>query len=262
VTGQVSTQQYPDPMLQFDLTGRVAVVVGGSRGMGRAMSIGLARAGAEVMVVSRKFEACKAVADQIIEETGHRAVPFACHIGRWDDVGALATAAYEVFGKVDVLINNAGVAPTYPDLPSITESLYDKVLAVNLKGPFRLSSLIGSRMAADGGGSIIFVSTVYSIRPTTDAIPYAAAKAGVNAITLGLAHALGPTVRVNCIMPGAFFTDISEHWDMEAVEASMQHYALRRGAQPEEIVGTVLYLASQASSFTTGAILRVDGGYP
>jgi NAD(P)-dependent dehydrogenase (short-subunit alcohol dehydrogenase family) len=230
--------------------------------MGKAMCLGLARAGADVMVVSRKLEACESVSSDITAQTGRRAIPYACNISRWDDVSALADAAYDQFGNIDILVNNAGIAPTYPDLPGITEALYDKVLAVNLKGPFRLSSLIGSRMAAGSGGSIIFVSSVYSIRPAIDAVPYAAAKAGINALTLSLAHVLGPNVRVNCIMPGAFMTDISEHWDMGEVEASMQRYALRRGAQPEEVVGTVLYLASRASSFTTGAILRVDGGYP
>lgn len=248
---------------RFDLTGRAAVVVGGSRGMGREMSLALARAGADVMVVSRKLESCVEVTDQILAETGRKAIPYACHVGRWDELDGLTEAAYDHFGSVDILINNAGMSPVYPDLPSVTEALYDKVLDVNLKGPFRLSVLIGSRMAAsESGGSIIFVSSMSSLRPGHGATPYAAAKAGVNALTADLAHEFGPKVRVNCIVPGAFLTDISQHWDMAEFERTAESYALRRGAQPDEVAGTVLYLASDASSFTTGALIRVDGGHP
>lgn len=246
----------------FDLTGRTAVVVGGSRGMGRSMCLGLARAGADVVVASRKYDACREVAESIVRETGRRALPIACHVGKWQELDGFVDSVYEALGRVDVLVNNAGIAPTYDTVDGISEELFDKVMDVNLKGPFRLASLIGTRMAQGDGGSIIFVSSVTSIRPAADAIPYAAAKAGVNSATVGLAHALGPKVRVNCIMPGAFFTDISKHWDMDVVGESMKGYALQRGAQPDEIVGTTLYLASSASSFTTGAIVRVDGGYP
>jgi NAD(P)-dependent dehydrogenase (short-subunit alcohol dehydrogenase family) len=134
------------------------------------------------------------------------------------------------------------------------------VLAVNLKGPFRLSALLGARMAAAGGGSIINISSVASIRPTPLETPYAAAKAGLNALTVAFAHAYGPAVRVNCIMAGPFLTDISKAWD----PAMLQHFermaALGRAGEPSEIVGAALYFASAASSFTTGAVLRVDGG--
>jgi NAD(P)-dependent dehydrogenase (short-subunit alcohol dehydrogenase family) len=250
------------PAELFDLTGRTALVVGGSRGMGRAMSLGLAHAGADVMVVSRKFESCRLVADQIVAETGRRAIPYACHVGKWDEVGRLADAAYAEFGQLDILVNNAGIAPVYPNLVDLTEDLYDKTFDVNLKGPFRLSALVGTRMAAAGRGSIIFVSSISAIRPSDDAVPYAAAKAGVNVLTVALAHQFGPAVRVNCIQPGAFLTDISAHWDMTEIGPLIQKYALERAAQPEEVIGTVLYLASDAASFTTGAVLRVDGGHP
>ncbi|MET7517738.1 glucose 1-dehydrogenase [Streptomyces sp. NPDC005373] len=247
---------------KFDLTGRVAVVVGGSRGMGREMSLGFARAGADVMVVSRKLDSCTELAKTIEAETGRRAVPYTCNIGRWDEVDRLAEAAYETFGRVDVLVNNAGMSPVYENVTDVTEALYDKVLDVNLKGPFRLTSLIGSRMAdSDTGGSIIFVSSAEAVRPGTTAIPYAAAKAAVNNLTLSFAHLFGPGVRVNCIQPGAFLTDISAHWDMAEFERNAAGYALRRGAQPDEVVGAALYLASDAASYTTGAVLPVDGGH-
>lgn len=239
----------------------MVLVTGGSRGMGRAMVHGFAEAGADVVVVSRKLDACQEVADAVMAETGRRALAVACHLGEWDQVTALVERVYEEFDRVDVLVNNAGMSPVYPDTSDISEDLYDKVLAVNLKGPFRLMALIGPRMAAQGGGSIINVTSHSASHPDETMIPYAAAKAGLNNMTIGFAHAFGPEVRVNAIQPGAFLTDISKSWDAEEVEAWVQDYALRRCAEPDEIVGTALYLASSAaSSFTTGAVLRVDGG--
>jgi NAD(P)-dependent dehydrogenase (short-subunit alcohol dehydrogenase family) len=159
-------------------------------------------------------------------------------------------------------VNNAGMSPIYENIVDVTEELYDKVLAVNLKGPFRLTALVGSRMRDGGGGSVVNVSSLAAIRPSPHALPYAAAKAGVENLTLGFAHAFGPTVRVNSIMPGALLTDIADHWDMEQFSREAERYALRRGGRPDEVVGAVLYFASDASSYTTGASLRVDGGWP
>jgi NAD(P)-dependent dehydrogenase (short-subunit alcohol dehydrogenase family) len=247
---------------RFDLRGKVALVTGGSRGLGRAMALGLAGAGADVIIASRKLEACKATAAEI-EATGRRARALAVNVGRWDELDGLVDAAYGAFGKVDVLINNAGMSLLYGDLGEVTEAMWDKVVGLNLKGVFRLTALVAPRMVADGGGSIINVSSTGSIRPAPFMLPYDAAKAGVNALTVGFAHAYGPTVRVNCIMAGPFFTDVAEHWDLEAFEAAArQRHALQRGGQPDEIVGAALYFATAASSYTTGATLRVDGGIP
>jgi NAD(P)-dependent dehydrogenase (short-subunit alcohol dehydrogenase family) len=247
----------------FDLTGRVAVVTGGSRGLGREMVLGFARAGADVVIASRKIESCQALAREVEVETGRRTLAHACHVGRWEDLDRLADAAYQAFGKVDVLVNNAGMSPLYDQVVNVTEDLYDKVLAVNLKGPFRLTALVGTRMAAGAGGSIINVSSVGSIRPYGDIVPYAAAKAGLNAMTVAFAHAFGPKVRVNCIMPGTFVTDINRGWDWKEFDAKHAvRFALRRAGQATEIVGAALYLASDASSYTTGTILKVDGGVP
>jgi len=243
----------------FELDGRVALVTGGSRGLGLAIVRALAAAGADVVVTSRKQEACEEVAEEI-RALGRRALPYACHVGRWEDLDGLVDAAYAEFGRVDVLVNNAGIAPTYPDPQSVSEELWDKVLAVNLKGAFRLTALVGARMRAHGGGSIVNVSSIGAVRPTHDILPYAAAKAGLNALTIGFADALGPEVRVNCVMPGPFLTDIASGWDQEAFAARARTFPLRRGGQPSEIVGAVLYFASDASSFTTGSILAVDGG--
>jgi NAD(P)-dependent dehydrogenase (short-subunit alcohol dehydrogenase family) len=246
---------------RFDLSGRVAVVTGGTRGLGLAMAHGFARAGAEVVVVSRKPEACEEVAAALRAE-GAKAAACACHVGHWDRLDGLVEDVYRDFGRVDVLVNNAGVSPQYGKLSEVTEELFDKVVSVNLKGPFRLAALVGERMVEAGGGSIINVSSTGAVRPTRDIVPYAAAKAGVNAMTVGLAHALGPSVRVNAIMPGPFLTSIASAWDMELFTQLARTFPLRRAGEAEEIVGAALYLASDASSFTTGSILTVDGGQP
>ena len=244
----------------FDLTGKVALVTGGSRGLGRAMTLAFAERGADVVIASRKAENCDAVAKEA-EALGVRALPHACHVGHWDELAGLADAAYAAFGQVDVLVNNAGMSPLYPKLSAVTEELFDKVIGVNLKGPYRLSALIGERMAAGSGGAIINVSSTAAVQATPDSEPYGAAKAGVNSLTLSLARAYAPKVRVNCIQAGPFLTDISRAWDMAAFERNAkQRIALQRGGQPEEVVGAALYLASDAGSFTTGAIIRVDGG--
>lgn len=250
-----------DPERLFDLTDKVAVVTGGSRGLGREMVWAFARQGAHVVIASRKGEACEALAREVREETGREALGMAFHAGRWADCDALAETAWERFGRIDVLVNNAGMSPLYPSLAEVSEELWDKVLAVNLKGAFRLSSLVGTRMAEGAGGSIIQVSSIAAVQPTPVELPYAAAKAGLNALTVGLARAFGPKVRVNAIMPGPFLTDISRAWDLEAFRTQAERtIPLRRGGEPHEIVGAALYLASDASSYTTGAVLKIDGG--
>ena len=249
----------------FDLSGKVAIITGGSRGLGLEMARAFAVAGANVVIASRKLEPCEIAATEIQEATGRECIGVAYHAGSWEDSDALTELAYDRFGHVDVLVNNAGMSPLYESLTAVTEALYDKVLEVNLRGPFRLSSLIGERMAAGDGGSIINVSSTAAVQPTPTELPYGMAKAGLNAMTLGLARAYSPKVRVNCIMPGPFLTDISKAWDMDAFnERAKTMIPLRRGGQPEEVVGAALYFASAASSFTTGAILKVDGGsaYP
>jgi len=245
----------------FDLTGRVALITGGSRGLGREMTLAFARAGADVVIASRKLAACEAVAAEVVA-LGRQALPHACHVGQWQALDGLVDAAYARFGRVDVLVNNAGMSPLYPSLAEVSEALWDKVIAVNLKGPFRLSALVGTRMAAGAGGSIINMSSIAAIRPTPIETPYATAKAGLNALTVACAHAFGPKVRVNCIMPGPFLTDISKAWPEAAVRQIAATSALRRAGEAEEIIGAALYFASDASSFTTGAVLRIDGGRP
>jgi NAD(P)-dependent dehydrogenase (short-subunit alcohol dehydrogenase family) len=244
----------------MSLEGKVALVTGGSRGLGREMVLGFAQAGADVVISSRKQEACEELAREVRDTTGRAALARPCHVGRWDELEPLVDDAYAEFGHVDVLVNNAGMSPLYPALVDVTEELFDKVFGVNLKGPFRLTALVGSRMAAGDGGSIINISSVSAMRPVPEELPYSAAKAGLDVLTAGFAQAYGPKVRVNSIMAGPFLTDISKAWDIDAFNALAKSYALGRGGQPAEVVGTALYLASDASSFTTGTVLRVDGG--
>ncbi len=248
-------------LTMFDLTGKVTLVTGGSRGLGREMVRAFARAGADVVIASRKLEACEALAAEVRAETGRGALAVACHVGEWEQVERLAETAYGEFGKIDVLVNNAGMSPIYDRVSDVSEALWDKVIDVNLKGPFRLTSIVGTRMAAGEGGSIIFVSSTASQSPGANTIPYGAAKAGVNNMTVGFARAFAPKVRVNCIVPGPFLTDIAKAWDMEGFRrTAAKGILLRRGGEPGEIVGAALYFASDASSFTTGSQLVVSGG--
>lgn len=244
----------------FDFTDKVVLITGGSRGMGRSMALAFAERGADIIIASRKIEACEAVAAEV-EALGRHALPVACHVADWDDIERLVAAAYERFGRVDVLINNAGMSPLYDKVSDVTSDLFDKVIGVNLKGPYRLMALVSERMMEGDGGSIINVSSTASQHPTPHAEPYAAAKSGLNSLSRSFAHAFGPKVRVNTIIPGPFLTDISKAWDLDAFnKIAKERYALGRGGQPEEIVGAALYLAGPASTFTTGAEIKVDGG--
>jgi NAD(P)-dependent dehydrogenase (short-subunit alcohol dehydrogenase family) len=249
-----------DPTSAFRLDGKTALVTGGSRGLGKEMVWAFARSGADVVIASRKQDACVALSKQIENETGQRALAVGCHVGQWEQCNALAERALAHFGRVDVLVNNAGSSPRYRSVVEISEELYDKMMSVNLKGAFRLAAVLGTAMFEGDGGSIINVSSIAADRPTPVEIPYGAAKAGLHNLTKSLARTFAPKVRVNAIMPGAFMTDISKAWPAEMVKGLEKTIPLNRGGAPEEIVGAALFLASEASSYTTGSILKVDGG--
>lgn len=250
----------------FSLEGKTALITGGSRGLGREMALAFAEQGANVIIASRKIENCEVVAAEV-RALGRRALAVGYHAASWDDATRLAETSIAEFGTIDILVNNAGMSPLYSSLSEVSEELYDKVLGVNLKGPFRLSALIGTHMTtqqSDGlirGGSIINVSSIASTRPSPNEVIYGAAKAGINNLTMGLARTFAPHVRVNCLVPGPFLTDISKAWDMEQFATRAKSaYMLQRGGEPREIVGAALYLASDASSYTTGTLLPIDGG--
>ena len=249
------------PTNHFDLSGKIAVITGGSRGLGREIVLAFADAGADVVITSRKIDSCEELAKEVEEKTGRTAMPFACHVGYWDQCDALIDAVYDRFGRVDVLVNNAGLSPLYASIAEISEELYDKVFDINVKGPFRLATQVGSRMAYGDGGSIINISSTGSLQPSRRAATYGMAKAGLNQMSVNLAYEYGPKVRVNTIAPGPFATDISKAWpDTPEFNARWDRMALKRVGQPDEIVGAALYFASDASSYTTGALLRVCGG--
>lgn len=219
------------------------------------------------MIASRSLDSCMQTARDIEDVTGRRCHAVACHVGRWGDVENLARLAWDQLGGIDILVNNAGKSPVYESVDHVNEQLWDSVIGLNLKGPFRLTSLVGTMMVGrceqfDRTASIINISSIAAIHPTPDVIPYSAAKAGLNAMTIGFAQTFGPRVRVNCIMPGSFRTDISKAWNWSLVDQAMKRVALKRVGEPHEIVGAALFLASDASSYTTGAVFPVDGGVP
>ena len=200
---------FTDPLNRFRLKDKVALVTGGSRGLGKEMAQAFAAVGADVVIVSRKIENCVEVAKKIESETGRQAMAYSCHVGDWKQIDDMVEAVYQRFGRIDVLVNNAGMSPLYENLVDHSEALYNKVFEVNLKGPFRLMANVGTRMA------------------------------------------------------GPFLTDIADAWDLEAVKKSMKNtWALQRPGEPDEVIGAALYLASDASSWTSGTILAVDGGMP
>jgi NAD(P)-dependent dehydrogenase (short-subunit alcohol dehydrogenase family) len=246
--------------MSLDLNGKLAVVTGGSRGIGRALAEGLAEAGADVVVASRKVDACERAAGEIAAATGVRTLGLRCHVGDWSDCDHLVEAVYSEFGRCDVLINNAGMSPRYDGLSSVSQELYDKVHAVNARGPFRLASMFGARMVAGDGGSIINVSTAGSLRPTAVELPYAMAKAGLNALTLGLAGTFAPKVRANLVLPGAFETDITLAWPEGFKEQAAAINPMGRIGTPADLVGLCVFLASDAASYINGAQILVDGG--
>ncbi|MBY8862888.1 glucose 1-dehydrogenase [Nocardia sp. CA2R105] len=244
----------------FSLAGKIAVVTGGSRGIGRAIAQGFAQAGAAVVIASRKLGVCERVADEIRCTTGASTLAVACHVGHWADCDVLMDRVIAEFGRCDILVNNAGMSPRYSSLTEISEEYYDKVSSVNLKGPFRLGARFGDHMARHGGGSIINVSTIGSLRPGADELVYACAKAGLNALTVGLAEAYGPAVRVNAILPGGVATDIADKWPPELMQQAIDAAPLERIGTPEDFIGAATWLAGDAASFVTGELIRIDGG--
>ena len=243
-----------DPL--FDLSGKVAVVTGGSRGLGYEMVKAFAERGADCVIASRKLDACAAVADEV-RGLGRRALAVQLHAARWDEIDAFVERVYAEFGRIDVLVNNAGLGPAAPS-HEVTEALFDSVIGLNFKGPFRMASIVAKRMSDGDGGSIINVSSSGSLMPLPYTVAYGSAKAALNAMTRSLAAEYGPKVRVNTLSPGPFLTKMSETWAPEAREDPGN--ALARPGDPSEIVGAAVFLASQASSYVNGALVRVDGG--
>lgn len=243
-----------DPL--FDFTGKVALVTGGSRGLGYQMVKAFASRGADVIIASRKLENCEAVAEEC-RALGVRALAISAHVGKWPDCDRLIEEAYAAFGRVDILVNNAGMSPRSPS-HEVTEAMFDSVVNLNFKGPFRLASQIGKRMYDAGGGCIINVTSSGSLMPLPQVVPYGSSKAALNAMSVSLAHEYAPHVRVNTLSPGAFKTDIVQAWP----DKGEGPIPTPRGvaADPSDIVTAALFLASPASVNVTAALVRCDGG--
>jgi len=249
-----------DPL--FDLTDRVVLITGGSRGLGAAMSTGLAERGARVVIASRKLDSCEVLATQI-NSKGGQAHPLQCHVGDWESLDAVVEQATEHWGRLDGLVNNAGMSPLAPSLLDTSEMLFDKVIGVNLKGPTRLTALAAKAMTDTGGGSIVNISSLASVKQTPVAPIYGAAKAGLNALTKATAlEYAAANVRVNCIICGTFDTDAASGFvrNPDTLPDVVKPIALGRVGRPEEVLGAVVYLLSDASSYTTGSLMTIDGG--
>lgn len=251
-------------MFQVDLTGKVAVVTGGSRGLGRAMVLGLARAGADVVIASRKLDTCEEVATEV-RALGRRALAVAAHAGNLESLDALIDSTYAEFGRLDVLVNNAATNPVTAGLSDLTPELFQKVFEVNTKGPWYLASRAAPRMAKHGGGSIINVISVAAFKPPAYQGFYAATKAALNALTRVMAAEWAPLgIRVNALAPGSFHSDMFDNSAKVLpgfIEGSIAKTVQKRIAETDEIIGSVIYLASDMSSYTTGSALVTDGGY-
>lgn len=245
----------------FDLAGKVAIVTGGGRGLGRAIALGLASAGADVAVCGRRLETCEEAAGEI-RAMGRKALAASCHMGRTEEIDALVERTVAELGGVHVVVNNAATNPAARPLIAGTPELFDKVYAINVRGPLHLASRAAAWMCDHGGGAIVNVISVGAMRPGPTIGLYCSSKAALQALTRVMAQEWAPLgVRVNALAPGPVLTDM-----VRAVEGTEFHRqmveatAMKRIAAPEEIVGTVLYLASDASSYTTGSTIVVDGG--
>ena len=245
----------------FSLSGKVALVTGGSRGIGRAIAIGLAKFGADVAVTSRKLPDLEEVAAEI-RELGRRSMAVATHVGRMDEINSLVPKVKEELGRIDILVNNAGTNPTMDQAMDIEERAWDSIMNLNLKGLFFLSQAVARLMKEQGGGKIINVASVAGLTP--DILPvYSISKAGVIMATKVMAQQWAQYgIRVNAIAPGLTRTRFSQAlWDNpDILQGAMMLTPLRRVGEPDEMVGATVFLASDASSYVTGHVLVIDGG--
>jgi NAD(P)-dependent dehydrogenase (short-subunit alcohol dehydrogenase family) len=249
-------------MTEFSLDGKVAVITGASRGIGRAIGLRLAKAGAKVVVSSRKQEGVQAVADEITA-AGGEALAIQAHVGRPEEVEALVAQTVQAFGRVDVAVNNAATNPHFGPLLTADEGQWDKILDTNVKGAFRLCKAVVPHMESQGGGKIINMTSVAGLRPSPGMGVYSVSKAGIVALTQVLAVELGhANIQVNAIAPGVIKTRFSQLlWQTPQIsEPILNSLPLGRFGEPEDVAGLALYLASSASDYVTGAVFVVDGG--
>ncbi len=246
----------------FDLTGKVAIVTGSSRGIGRSIALTLAKLGAKVVVSSRKAEACEPVAEDITAAGGTARV-IACNISRKPEVEALVAGTIAAFGRVDILVCNAAINPVYGPLGQLSDEAFDKIMGANVKSNLWLSNLVIPGMAEQGGGAIVIVSSIAGIRGTPVIGGYGISKAADFALARNLAVEWGhKNIRINCVAPGLVQTDFAKAlWeDPKTLDQRNATTPLRRIGQPDEIGGVVAFLAGPAASFITGQVIVADGG--
>ena len=247
----------------FDLTGKIALVTGASRGIGESIAKLLAQSGAHIIVSSRKVEACQQVVDAIINDGGS-AQAIACHIGDMDQIQALFKEISAQHGKLDILVNNAAANPYFGHILDTPLDAFDKTVEVNIRGYFYMSSIAGNLMKDNGGGAIVNVASVNGVIPGDLQGIYSMTKASVISMTKAFAKECAPlNIRVNALLPGATDTKFASALvkNPAILKQALAHIPMNRVAMPDEMAGTVLYLVSDAASYTTGACINVDGGY-
>ena len=247
----------------FDLSGKVALVTGASRGIGEAIARLLAAYGARVIVSSRKIDACEAVAASIRAQGGD-ASAMACHVGDMAQIDAIFSEIKAKFGRIDILVNNAAANPYFGHILDTDLAAYDKTVDVNIRGYFFMSIAAGKMMKEQGGGVILNTASVNGISPGAMQGIYSITKAAVISMTKAFAKECGPlNIRVNALLPGLTETKFASALtsNEKILKTALKQIPLGRTAQPEEMAGTVLYLVSDASSYTTGTTITVDGGY-
>jgi len=248
-------------MKQFDMSGKIAVVNGASRGIGEAIAKGLAGCGALVVLTSRRQESVQKVADEIVA-AGGKAVARACHAGHLDQIDDLFEYVKETFGRLDILINNAATNPYYGPATDLTPKAFDKTVDINLKGPYFMLSRAVPIMAQSGGGSVVNVASIAALISLPGQAVYSMTKAGLISITRSFAKEYGQQgIRVNAILPGVVETQLASALiEDPGVQKWLSRLPAGRAAQPQEMVAGVLYLVSDQAAYTTGTTLVMDGG--
>ncbi len=253
---------------RFSLEGKVALITGASRGIGRATAIGLAEAGADVVVSSRKLPDLEKVAEEI-REKGRKALPIAAHMGRLDQIKSLVEKIMKEFGRIDILVNNAGTSPAMTTVLEAEERLWDSVINLNLKGLYFMSQAVAREMKAKGGGSIINIASIDGFRPQYMIGIYSISKAAVVMATKSMAYELAPyNIRVNAVAPGfvetkllnSTWSHLSDDQAQKEIDSWKNQIPLKRFGQPDEMAGAMIFLASDASSYMTGETIIIDGG--
>nr|WP_238942132.1 SDR family oxidoreductase [Marinobacter sediminum] len=246
----------------FDMTGKVALVTGSTKGIGRSIAEEMARLGAKVVISSRKAEACEQVANEL-KEQGYEAIAIPCHVGKKEDLKNLVEKTNEAWGTIDVLVCNAATNPVYGPTSEMTDEAWDKIMDTNVKGTFWLTNMVLPQMAEQGEGAVVLLSSIAGIRGNTTIGTYGVSKAAEAALARNLAVEWGPKgIRINSIAPGLIKTDFAKAlWeDPVRVKRAEDKTPLRRIGDPVDIAGLAVFLSTKASAYITGQVIVADGG--